>query len=74
MRQHPHCETALTARDNGFTQDVYVAPYKGDRVCAISYTFDDGLQEHYTLLFPKLEKYGFKGTFWIFLALCHSSL
>ena len=27
-------------RDNGFTQDVYVAPYKGDRVCAISYTFD----------------------------------
>ncbi len=58
-------QTGAEIRDNGFTQDVYVAPYKGDRVCAISYTFDDGLQEHYTLLFPKLEKYGFKGTFWI---------
>ena len=55
-------QTGAEIRDNGFTQDVYVAPYKGDRVCAISYTFDDGLQEHYTLLFPKLEKYGFKGT------------
>lgn len=45
--------------------DVYVANYKGDRKCAISYTFDDGLQEHYTLVFPAMEKLGFKGTFWI---------
>ena len=33
-------QTGADIRDNGFTQDVYVAPYKGDRVCAISYTFD----------------------------------
>ena len=33
-------QTGAEIRDNGFTQDVYVAPYKGDRVCAISYTFD----------------------------------
>ena len=30
-------QTEAEIRDNGFTQDVYVAPYKGDRVCAISY-------------------------------------
>lgn len=28
---------------------VYVAKYKGDRACAISYTFDDGLAEHSTV-------------------------
>lgn len=44
---------------------VSVARYKGDRVCAISYTFDDGLAEHYTVAAPELEKRGFKGTFWI---------
>lgn len=42
---------------------VYVADYKGDKKCAISYTFDDGLQEHYTLLFPHLEKLNFKASF-----------
>jgi len=42
-----------------------VARYKDDRQCAISYTFDDGLQEHYTLVFPAFERLGFKGTFWV---------
>lgn len=46
-------------------QNAYVAKYRGDKSCAISYTFDDGLKEHYTLVFPKLESLGFKGTFWI---------
>lgn len=45
--------------------EVYVAKYKHDKVCAISYTFDDGLAEHYTIVFPELEKRGFKGTFWV---------
>lgn len=45
--------------------EVYVADYKGDKKCALSYTFDDGLQEHYTLVFPEMEKVGFKGTFWV---------
>lgn len=44
---------------------VYVANYKGDKTCAISYTFDDGLQEHFSLLYPHLEKLGFKATFWV---------
>ena len=31
----------------------------------LSYTFDDGLKEHYTLVVPELEKRDFRGTFWI---------
>lgn len=44
---------------------VYVASYKHDKACAITYTFDDGLIEHYTLVVPELEKRGFRGTFFI---------
>ncbi len=42
-----------------------VAKYRGDKAAAISYTFDDGLEEHATLVAPMFEKLGFKGTFWI---------
>lgn len=42
-----------------------VAKFKDNKACAISYTFDDDLQEHYTLVFPYFEKLGFKGTFFI---------
>ena len=42
-----------------------IADYQGDKRCAISYTFDDGLQEHYTLVNPRLNALGFRGTFWI---------
>lgn len=42
-----------------------VAKFKDNKACAISYTFDDGLQEHYSLVAPYLNKLGFKGTFFI---------
>ncbi|MGY5356160.1 polysaccharide deacetylase family protein [Wenyingzhuangia sp. IMCC45467] len=42
-----------------------VAKYKDNKQAAISYTFDDGLQEHYTLIYPEFKKLGFKATFWI---------
>lgn len=42
---------------------VSVARYKGNCAAAISYTFDDGLQDQYTLLFPQLKKYGIKASF-----------
>lgn len=42
---------------------VKVAKYDGDREAAISYTFDDGLRDQYTVLFPKLKEYGIKATF-----------
>jgi peptidoglycan/xylan/chitin deacetylase (PgdA/CDA1 family) len=45
--------------------DFYVAKYRNDKTCAISYTFDDGLLEHATLVAPELEKLGFRGTFWV---------
>lgn len=42
---------------------VYVAKYKQDKACAISYTFDDELSEQYSMAAPQLDKRGFKGTF-----------
>ena len=42
-----------------------VAKYYGNKEAAISYTFDDGLEEHFTLVYPKFQELGFKGTFWI---------
>ena len=47
------------------TAGIYVATYHGDRRAAIVYTFDDGLLEHYTMVFPELKKRGLKATFGI---------
>ncbi|REE05517.1 polysaccharide deacetylase family protein [Marinoscillum furvescens] len=44
---------------------IYLSKYYGDKQCAISYTFDDGVLEHYTLVFPRLKELGFYATFWI---------
>lgn len=44
---------------------VRVAKFKDDKTCAISYTYDDGSKEHYTLVVPEMEKRGFRGTFWV---------
>lgn len=42
-----------------------VAPYRYGCQCAVSLTFDDGIQEDYTLIAPHLDRYGLKGTFCI---------
>ena len=44
---------------------VSVAKYKDNKACAISYTFDDGLKEHYTIVGPEFEKRGMRATFFI---------
>lgn len=44
---------------------VSIAKYAGVRKAAISLTFDDGIQEQFTLVAPHLDKYGLKGTFGI---------
>lgn len=44
---------------------VEIAPFKGDKACAISFTYDDGMLCQYTDVAPELEKRGFRGTFWI---------
>lgn len=42
---------------------IEVAKYYGNCKAAVSYTFDDGMVEHYTLLYPELKKRDIKGTF-----------
>lgn len=42
-----------------------LAMFKGNARAAVSYTFDDGLIEHYTMVMPILDSLGIKGTFWI---------
>ena len=46
-------------------QLVRIAKFKDNKSAAISYTFDDGMKEHYTRVAPELEKRGFRGTFWV---------
>ncbi len=44
---------------------IRIARFHGDRAAALSYTFDDGLRDHYTQAAPMLEEFGFHGTFFI---------
>lgn len=53
---------SLTVKAQTETQ---VAKFFGNRQAAISYTFDDGLLEHYTMVFPRLKAHGIKATFCI---------
>lgn len=59
------CVFFYSGFSSGADWNVSVAKYSHDKVCAISYTFDDGLAEHYTLAAPQLEQRGFRGTFFI---------
>lgn len=54
-------EKMLDVSGTGFR----IAKFRDDNQCAISYTFDDGLIEHATLVAPRFEKLGFRGTFWV---------
>ena len=47
------------------SQTASVADFLGDRQAAVSLTFDDGIQEHYTLVAPHLNRYALRGTFGI---------
>jgi peptidoglycan/xylan/chitin deacetylase (PgdA/CDA1 family) len=42
---------------------MHVTKWKDNKRAAVSYTFDDGLLEQYTELFPQLKRYGLKVTF-----------
>jgi len=42
-----------------------IAQFSGDRAAAISYTFDDGLRDQYTVAVPMLNEVGLKGTFFV---------
>ena len=42
---------------------ISVASYYQGRQAAVSYVFDDGLEEHFTMVFPELKKRGLRATF-----------
>ena len=44
-------------------QSISIAKYADNRQAALSFTFDDGLKEQYSILFPKMKELGIKGTF-----------
>jgi peptidoglycan/xylan/chitin deacetylase (PgdA/CDA1 family) len=44
-------------------QRVVVAKYLDNKSAALSLTFDDGLSEHYTVVFPLLRRLGLRATF-----------
>lgn len=52
-------------------EDVRITEYKDGKECAVSFTFDDGMKEHYTIVAPELEERGFRGTFWLCGAWIH---
>lgn len=58
-------EMLKKARGPGAVPQVRVARFSGDRAAAISYTFDDGLRDQFTLAVPMLNEVGFKGTFFV---------
>lgn len=47
------------------TRLLPTARYWHNAKAAVSYTFDDGLEEHYTKVMPRMDSLGIKGTFWI---------
>jgi len=47
------------------TTPVSVAKFDGNRKAAVSYTFDDGIQDQYTLAYPEMKKRGIRATFGI---------
>lgn len=44
---------------------VSVAKYRDGKACAVSFTFDDGNKDNFTIAAPELEKRGWRGTFWL---------
>lgn len=56
---------AVTGTPVAKTPDIHIAKYYGDKDAAVSYTFDDGLEEHFSLLREQLNRHGFVATFGI---------
>lgn len=54
---------AAAAQETAQGARIYVAKYEGGKKAAVSYTFDDGLLDQYTVLFPKLKEYGIHASF-----------
>lgn len=58
------CAAALQAKAPK-VDTVSIAKYRDGKKAAISFTFDDSIDDHYNLVAPQLEKNGLRGTFWV---------
>ena len=47
------------------SEKVWIAPFKDNKDCAVSISFDDGAQSDYSLALPLLDKAGWKATFFL---------
>lgn len=59
------CCTVLFCVQEASAQQIEIAKYYGNKQAALSLTFDDGLKEQYTLVFPMLKQLGLKASFGI---------
>lgn len=59
------CMAMTSVQADILPQDISIARYSGNRKAAVSYTFDDGLEEHYTMVFPQLRQRHLQATFCI---------
>lgn len=57
---HAHLVSASEVDD-----ECYIAQWQGNKKAALTMTFDDGLKEHYTTVFPELNRRGLVGTFYV---------
>nr|WP_294941197.1 polysaccharide deacetylase family protein [uncultured Mucilaginibacter sp.] len=63
----------LTAYAQNKTKLNYtIAPWFGNKKAAVSLTFDDGIPGQYAVAIPLLDKYGFKGTFFMSVSIVNS--
>lgn len=56
---------SVSAMTYAGTPQVSVAEWKDGKAAAVCFTFDDGLEDQYTIAAPELEKRGWRGTFFI---------
>lgn len=54
---------ALLAFASPMYAQVSIAKFKDGRKGALSFTFDDGLAEHYSIVYPEMNKRSIRGTF-----------
>jgi peptidoglycan/xylan/chitin deacetylase (PgdA/CDA1 family) len=52
--------------------DYTIAPWLNNKKAAVSLTFDDGLPGQYAVAVPLLDKYGFKGTFFMSVSIVNN--
>jgi len=44
---------------------IHIARFKGERLAAVCYTFDDGIKDQYDITYPMFKKFGFTATFFV---------